>query len=1161
MIDRRQSDGYRYAALGIGVVIIIFDVSALTAWGVHFSPLIQPSPGMPVLTRQGAFLELLLGLGLASLALGRKRITTICASIVLILTVLVAFEYVSARNLGIDEILGKDYIQHAAPGRISPTAALCYFAAAIALLALSARMGRRYAAAVAGIIGSILSATGLVMFLTYSLGHIFIYHWGSFRAISVQASGVVVFLGAGIFLLALDENRSRKSSSSWLPIAVALSLSAGTLGVWQALLAYGQEGERDLLLLSHTVLAGGILGALLVAITLNQAQKARLRSRQLQERKEAFEIWFEASPDALLVVNREGRIVNANQRTAVIFGYPRAEVPGSSIESLIPINPQRLQTVHLENYARLPGTRPMGEGTEVQGRRNDGSAFPVEVYLSPLQTSRGAEVLATVRDITQRREAEEALRQSEERFRNVFDKSPLGIALVDPNYRFVSVNAALCRMVGYSEEELVGSSPLEFTHPDDREAASRFEQSLVKREISFYKMEKRFVKRNGEIIWTTLTASALRDGEGRLLYVLGMLEDITARRQAEDAVRESEERFRNVFEKSPLGLALIQPDYRLSKVNASLCRMSGYSESELTGMSPFDITFPEDRERTLVLARRLFDGEIPSYQVEKRYVKKNGEIMWATMSATVVRDGQGRMLYGLGALQDITERKHAQEALLRSEERFRGLIEQGPLGITLVDRQFRLLKVNAALCDMLGYTEVELTGKTPLAFTHPDDRPSTTELTERLFQLECPIRRMEKRYVRKNGEVIWGSVSASVIRNQQGKPIYAMGMIEDITERKRAEEEMRTLSERLSQAVRFASMSVWEWDPRTRDFLWDDAAFEMAGIPKIVPLPYELWARSVHPDDRPQAEAALLRVLLQKTQESMEFRMIRPDNQMRYVYASGGPILDQHGNVARIVGIVADITQRKRLEQELEAAREQAITSARLSALGMMAGGVAHEINNPLSIIHAMASDLSEMVAEQGAAPPQIVARKSAVIRETAQRIAKIVRSLRHISREGASDPFRPTPLNKIVGETLEICRAKFRANGVELRLPSAIPNLSVPCREVQIAQSLLNLLQNAFDAVVEQEGVRWVRLDVEHRYHAVVLSVVDNGPGIPSDIRPHIMEPFFTTKPVGKGTGLGLSLSKTIAEDHGGSLEYNEDQGHTRFSLVLPLAIQAEAA
>jgi C4-dicarboxylate-specific signal transduction histidine kinase len=271
-------------------------------------------------------------------------------------------------------------------------------------------------------------------------------------------------------------------------------------------------------------------------------------------------------------------------------------------------------------------------------------------------------------------------------------------------------------------------------------------------------------------------------------------------------------------------------------------------------------------------------------------------------------------------------------------------------------------------------------------------------------------------------------------------------------------------------------------------------------------------------------------------------------------------VLDEHGNVVRVVGTAMDITERKQMEAQIEANKEQLVTAARLSALGMMAGGIAHEINNPLGIIHALASDLIDVVKEEGAAPPGMVARNSTRIRETSDRIARIIKSLRHISREGSGDKFQTATIGKILEETLEICSARFKANSVKLLLPESIPELKVQCREVQVAQILLNLLQNAFDAVVEQKGERWVRLEVTHEDDSVVISVTDSGPGIPPEARPHIMEPFFTTKPVGKGTGLGLSLSKNIAEEHGGKLEFGEENGRTRFSLALPVVREAEA-
>ena len=373
-------------------------------------------------------------------------------------------------------------------------------------------------------------------------------------------------------------------------------------------------------------------------------------------------------------------------------------------------------------------------------------------------------------------------------------------------------------------------------------------------------------------------------------------------------------------------------------------------------------------------------------------------------------------------------------------------------------------------------------------------------------------------------------------------------MVEDITARKHAESELKIQTERLSLATRAASIGVWDLDLRTQQTVWDDTLFEMFGIPKMVPMPYASWARLVHPDDLPNAEASLERTVRLKTQNYVEFRIIRPDGSLRHISSAQGLVLDGHGNPTRIVGVGMDITERKRMEAQLAA-------TARLSALGMMAGGVAHEINNPLAIIHASASDLLDTAKEEGEVPVEVLVRTATRIRQTADRIARIVKSMRRIARDGSQDPFLSVHVSKIVEQTLEVCQAKFKDQSVTLRLPALDPDLQIACREVQISQVLLNLLTNALDAVADQPGEKWVRMNVERRDKSIVLSVVDSGLGVAPELKGRIMEPFFTTKEVGKGTGLGLSLSRAIAEEHGGRLEVTEDHGHTCFSLTLPVS------
>jgi len=262
------------------------------------------------------------------------------------------------------------------------------------------------------------------------------------------------------------------------------------------------------------------------------------------------------------------------------------------------------------------------------------------------------------------------------------------------------------------------------------------------------------------------------------------------------------------------------------------------------------------------------------------------------------------------------------------------------------------------------------------------------------------------------------------------------------------------------------------------------------------------------------------------------------------------PLETEEGKL--VLSAIRDVSARVALQAQLDESRMQVVSSARLSALGMMAGGIAHEINNPLGIIHAYASNLLEM-ANDGDLPRTEMERMCSRILVTTERIASIVKSLRQIAREGSADPLAPASVGEMIEQALELCRERFRIHSIRLVPANVDPGLRVHCREVQIVQILLNLLQNAFDAISSMDGDRWIAIEVAMREQNIALSVIDSGRGIAPELRERIMEPFFTTKPPGKGTGLGLSISRSIAQDHGGELRYEERAGHTCFSLILP--------
>ena len=302
----------------------------------------------------------------------------------------------------------------------------------------------------------------------------------------------------------------------------------------------------------------------------------------------------------------------------------------------------------------------------------------------------------------------------------------------------------------------------------------------------------------------------------------------------------------------------------------------------------------------------------------------------------------------------------------------------------------------------------------------------------------------------------------------------------------------------------------------------------------------------------------------------LEFRVIDESGELRWIWLRSFASLEEGSDESptsvgenaatpdsfdqniRLVLIADDVTERKQAEERLRDGEALLAARAKMTAVGELANGVAHEINNPLTVIVGRASELAR-AAERGLLDPIKVAETADKIRATSIRISKIIGSLKSLARKDLGKTvFHAYPLGRVVQETSDLCAEKFKNQGVNLEIPEIPERVKLEMDPTLISQLLLNLLNNAADAV-EKEPASWVKIDFTEDKDSVFLFVTDSGPGIPLKIRSRIFDPFFTTKDPGRGTGLGLSLSATIALHHHGILQYDNLSSHTRFVLQLP--------
>ncbi len=394
----------------------------------------------------------------------------------------------------------------------------------------------------------------------------------------------------------------------------------------------------------------------------------------------------------------------------------------------------------------------------------------------------------------ERKQAEEALRESEDKFKYIFDNSVIGKSITLPSGE-IHVNKAFCEMLGYSPEELQSKKWQEITHPEDIELTQREVDNLLAGKKKVVRFTKRYLARNGSVVWADISTSLRREKSGKPLYLMTSVTDITERKKTEEALKESENQLSRIFNNvsDVLFVLTVEPNdnFRFISINKRFLEVTGLSEEQILG-KPYQKVIPKPAHALVLEKYKKAISKRKTVQWEETSVYPNG-VRIGEVFVTPIFDEKGCCTQLIGMVHDITRRRQDEELLRLSEERFRTLFEQAAVGVALLDTKTgQYVRINQKFCDFLGYTIKEMLTKTFRDVTYPDDVQTNIDKNALLLHGTINDFSIEKRYIRKDGTIILGKLTASPLWKPSTKPdtYFHIAVVEDITDRKKSEEKL-----------------------------------------------------------------------------------------------------------------------------------------------------------------------------------------------------------------------------------------------------------------------------------------------------------------------------------------------------------------------------------
>lgn len=718
-----------------------------------------------------------------------------------------------------------------------------------------------------------------------------------------------------------------------------------------------------------------------------------------------------------------------------------------------------------------------------------------------------------------------------------FNISPEMLCVFNEHGEFYDLNPSWKKNLGWDILDLQSTKISTLLHPDD---INLFNEELAK--LSRLEghvtsaFESRFRHRNGGYRWLEWSASPLKNK--KLFFCVAR--DITIAKRESLVLAEIQEVSRIGGWEINLGTNELHWSKMTHEIHET--NSESYAPMLKDGLS----FYPGEAQLKIsdCVEKLLRNGE--DYTLELPFITAKNRRTWVRCVARAsMRDGVVIRVYG--TIEDISEK-------MREKSRYETIIENGNYGTWDWDLDSNSVIFNDKFCSIIGLDVTKI--KHELAtwdfYAHPQDKIKTYQDIEDHLSGKTPYYRNVHRMKHVDGHWVWILDQGKVVEYREGKPVRFSGTHTDITYLKELEDERISLkSTKAEQDKLFETIIknipiMMVFSDQDQRVTWINPQYthttgwELSDLKNMMDTPENFFPSNIE-------EAAAIKFLNQKSVgEWRESSFLKKNGEVSYGLWSHVKL--ENGNV---ISIGQDITEKKRQDELILDQQARMISSAKLSSLGEMASGIAHEINNPLAIIKGKAYQILKKL-NAGEIDTESLVKEITKIEQNSLRIVKIIKGLRTFSRHGEEDPFQVIIFKSLLDDVLELCYERFKYQGVLLKTSGDLQS-EILCQETQLAQVLLNLINNAYDAVYTSIGP-WVEVNVEKTSKIVKISITDSGSGIESEIAEKMMQPFFTTKEVGVGTGLGLSISKGIIDMHNGRLYLERNHPNTRFVIELPV-------